>query len=99
MSSFLSMSINPKALMRCGRYFITIWSRSSLKLFRSWTQKSITKIMFNPFKRKRKLMVTVEIEDRSKDKEAVFVNYPAINGEACHYPVRRDLWLIDSSQC
>ena len=55
--------------------------------------------MFNPFKRKRKLMVTVEIEDRSKDKEAVFVNYPAINGEACHYPVRRDLWLIDSSQC
>ena len=47
--------------------------------------------MFNPFKRKRKPMVTVEIEDRSKDKEAVFVR---LNGMRIALPAY-SAWKIE----
>ena len=46
--------------------------------------------MFNPFKRKRKLMVTVEVEDRSKDKEAVFVR---LNGMRIAFPAH-SVWKV-----
>ena len=46
--------------------------------------------MFNPFKRKRKLMVTVEVEDRSKDKEAVFVR---LNGMRIAFPAH-SAWKV-----
>ena len=47
--------------------------------------------MFYPFKRKRKLMVTVEIEDRSKDKETVFVR---LNGKRIAFPAY-SAWKVE----
>ena len=47
--------------------------------------------MFNPFKRKRKPIVTIEIEDRSKDKEAVFVR---LNGMRIAFPAY-SAWKVE----